>query len=321
MKKILVALLTVLLVSTMCFGFAGCALLEMFDDNKNVVDLGDGETAVKWNLVSNNNKLSNVQNAYFEFDSKNFKYYEDGVLKKQGEHHITYEGPENTISPLTLVLNFGKDDDGFRIFDYLECYTEDTKEGLHQFTIMSEGYHIDPPRAGGVPVRDYHLSSMPYAFGTYVKEGTTETAYKNGKANYLNCAKLDGTFVDELGNSFYFANNSFCSDPQGVSYTIYMRYENATTGTFVEGTIKMSQYEDWDTKEMHSCALIYVMHGENEPTAESGISVEADYQLEDFDLGDNMFTLGFGEYFDEESTCTFDPTHFVGGTYNKVMEN
>ncbi|MBQ4272446.1 MAG: hypothetical protein IJB95_02185, partial [Clostridia bacterium] len=89
MKKILVALLTVLIVSTMCFGFAGCALLEMFDDNKNVVDLGDGETAVKWNLVSNNNKLSNVQNAYFEFDSKNFKYYEDGVLKKQGEHHIT----------------------------------------------------------------------------------------------------------------------------------------------------------------------------------------------------------------------------------------
>lgn len=317
MKKILVVLLATLLLCTTCFALCGCGLLEIFDDNGDVVDLGNGETPVKWNLVSNSNKLRPVYSAYFEIDSKTFKYYENDVLKKQGQHHITYSGPTNTISPLTIVLNFGEDD-GFRIYDYLECYTEDGKTDLKQFTIMSEGYHVETVRVGGVPVRDYHLSNMPYAFGTYVKEGATPYTYQNGKANYLDCAKLDGTFVDEIGNSFYFANNAYCSDDQDVSYSIYMRYENVTEGTFVEGIIKMSWYEDWDTGEVRNCALVYVTHGENEPAIESGTYAMADYSLENFVLGNNSISLGFGKYFDEQSACTFNPTHFVGGTYNKI---
>ena len=63
-----------------------------------------------------------------------------------------------------------------------------------------------------------------------------------------------GNFVDDNGNKFYFANNSYSSDPESVSYTVYMRYENKLNNTFVEGTIRMSYYEDFYTKEKHNVA-------------------------------------------------------------------
>ena len=204
MKKIL----AVLLIMIMAFGLTGCALAELFGDKDNVVDLGDGKRAVKWNLVINDNDLIPVESAYFEFDQDSFKYYENGQLKKEGTHRITYFGVENAISPLHLNLNFGKDETGFSVYDYIDCYTEDGEDDLHQFTIISEGYHIQTERSGGVPVRDYHLSDMPYAMGTYLKEGATQYEYQNGKVNYLGSAKLDGKFCDEKGNSFYFVNNS-----------------------------------------------------------------------------------------------------------------
>lgn len=315
MKKIV----TVLLVLSMLFALSGCALFEMFEDKENVVDLGNGEESVKWHLVSNNNAYRAVESAYFEFDAEGFKYYEDGALKKEGTHRITYFGTENTISPLHINLDFGQDENGFSVFDYLDCYTEDTKENLHQFTIMTEGYHINPVRSGGVPVRDYHLSDMPYAFGTYVKEGAEQYTYENGKANYLNCAKLDGSFADDAGNKFYFANNSYSSDSQSVHYRVYMRYENHVNNTFVEGTIKMSWYEDWDTDERHDVAIIYVMHGDGEPAEEAGVSASADYQLLDFVLGDDG-SLSFvsASYFYDNQECDYDPANFIAGTYRKA---
>ena len=315
MKK----LFSVFLALALLLGLSGCAFSELMHDGDNVVDLGNGKESVKWNLVSHDNAYSTVEEAYFEFDKDSFRYYEDGVLKKEGTHRVTYYGVENTISPLHLNLNFGKDDSGFSVYDYIDCYTEDAKDDLHQFTVISEGYHVETERSGGVPVRDYHLSEMPYAFGTYVKEGATPYEYRNGKANYLGCARLDGTFVDDAGNKFYFTNNSYSSDPNSSSYTVYMRYESKANGTFVEGTIGPSYYEDFDTNERHDIALIYVMHGEWEPGAEPGTAVFADYQLIDFLFdGDDSFTFGGAAYFDEASECDYDPTHFIPGTYHKV---
>lgn len=312
-------LFSAFLAFALLFALSGCAFGELIGNNDNVVDLGNGEELVRWNLVSQNNEYSTVKEAYFEFNEKTFRYYEDGVLKKEGGHRITYYGVENEISPLHLNLNFGNDDSGFSVYDYVDCYTEDAKDHLQQFTVISEGYHVETERSGGVPVRDYHLSEMPYAFGTYVREGATPYEYQNGKANYLGCARLDGTFVDDAGNKFYFANNSYSSNPNSASYTVYMRYESKANGTFVEGTIGLSYYEDFDTKERHDVALIYVMHGEWEPGEEQGTSVFADYQLMDFLFdGDASLTLAGAAYFDEASECDYDPTHFIPGTYYKV---
>lgn len=318
MKKILIFILAL----SMMVSLSGCALMELLGDEENVVSLGEGSQSAKWHLVHNDNEYSEVESAYFEFSEDTFKYYEDGALKKEGTHRITYNGVENTICPLHLNLNFGKDSSGFSVFDYIECYTEDDRDALRQFTIMSEGYHIEPLRDGGVPIRDYHLSDMPYAFGTYVKESSEQYTYKNGKANYLNCAKLDGTFVDENGNKFYFVNNSYSSDPESVSYTVYMRYENKANDSFVEGTIYMSWYEDFYTDEHHNVAMIYVTHGEGEPAAESGVSVDADFELMDFDFHEgDTFSFDCGKYFGDNKECEYNPDNFIGGTYTKVSEN
>ena len=315
MKK----LFSVLLALSLLLGLFGCAFVEMLENDKNVVDLGNGEEAVRWHLVSHNNEYSSVKEAYFEFDEKTFRYYEDGVLKKEGGHRITYYGVENEISPLHLNLEFGQDESGFSVFDYLDCYTEDAKDNLRQFTIISEGYHVKTVRSGGVPVRDYHLSEMPYAFGTYVKESSEPYTYQNGKADYLGVSRLDGTFVDETGNKFYFTNNSYSSNPQSVSYTVYMRYENKVNGTALEGTVHLSYYEDFDTGERHDVALIYVMHGEGEPGEETGTSVFADYELMDFVLdGEDTLTFAYAQYFTETPECEYDPSGFLGGTYRKV---
>ena len=317
MKKVL----ALCLIWVLALSLSGCGIFDMLNDDKDVVDLGGGDTYVRWNLVWNNNEYRPVQSAYFEFNEDNFKYYENGVLKKEGTHRITYSGVENTISPLHIDLNFGNDKNGFAVYDYLDCYTEDSKENLHQFTILTEGYHIEPVRTtGGVPVRDYHLSDMPYAFGTYVKEGTTQYTYANGKVNYLNCAKLDGTFCDENGNKLYFANNAFSSKAgnEYARYTIYMRYENNQNNTVVEGTIFLSFYEDFDSGKPHDVAMIYVLHGDREPGVESGTSAEADYLLMDFTFGDGgSITFAYGEYFYDNQECDFNPSNFVGGTYYK----
>lgn len=319
---------TIKLLSSIIFSFSltslnSCALGEFFKNNEAIVDLGNGDRSIKWNLVVNDNKYHTVESAYFEFNNKNFKYYEDGKLKKEGTHRITYAGETGYTSPLHLNLDFGKNESGLSLFDYIDCYTEDKKENLHQFTIIREAYHITPLRSGGVPVRDYHLSEMPYAFGTYLKESSERETYKNKKVNYLNCSYLDGTFMDEKGNKFYFLNNSYsyhAKENEYAKYTINMRYENNQNSTFIEGTIFLSYYNEFDTNKYHDVAMIYVLHGEGEPAKERGVSVLADYQLLDFTFNEsNSFSFTSGSYFSDNKECDYNPSNFIPGTYNKVM--
>ena len=318
MKKVLVSIL----LFTVGLFLAGCDLIEQID-NKNVVDLGNGEKSIRWNLVLNDNKYRPVESAYFEFNNEMFKYYEDGILKKEGTHRITFFDINENNAPLHLNLQFGTDDTGLSIYDYIDCYTEDSKENLHQFTIISEGYHIRPLRGGGVPIRNYYLSNMPYALGTYIKEGTEYYSYKNGKVDYLGCSKLNGTFIDEKGNTLYFVNNSYSSKYESAEYskyTIYMRYENNENNTYIEGTIKLSYHEE--TSEVCDSALIHVMHGESEPAEESGTYAFPDYELIGFKfISDDIIEFTSGDYFYDNRECSFDPTNFVGGKYIKVNIN
>lgn len=316
MKKLCTLFLALALLCSLC----GCALSEWLHDKDNVVSLGDGNTFVKWHLACNDNAYSTVRSAYFEFNESTFRYYEDGVLKKEGTHRITYYGAEGFVSPLHLDLQFGKDGSGLSVFDYVDCYTEDARDALCQFTVIREAYHIDAPRSGGVPVRDYHLSDMPYAMGTYVREGAQRRDYQSGKANYLGCAALDGTYLDEAGNLFYFLNNSYAYDPESTSYTVYMRYENRAEGSFVEGTVQLSYYEDFLSGTPHNVALIYVTHGHNEPSPSEDEPLLADFQLMDFNLGeDASFTFLNGSHYADPPACDFDPTHFAGGAYRKAV--
>ena len=60
-------------------------------------------------------------------------------------------------------------------------------------------------------------------------------------------------------------------------------------------------------------------HGEGEPAAESGKSVDADFELMDFDFGEDSFSIASGILFAESTESEFDPAHFAGGVYRKVQ--
>ena len=311
-----------LLLPIIAMSLSSCAFFEFQEADKLVVDLGEGDNFVKWSLVENDNEYRPVQSAYFEINKDTIKYYEDGNLKKQGNARILYYGLDNETRPLTIALKFGLNEDGFDPYDELVCYTEDAKESVHQFTIMAEGHRVKALRNGGVPVRDYHLSEMPYAFGTYVKEGTERTAYiKPEKVNVGEAAKLKGTFIDESNNKFYFLNNSLFRK-NGYYYTSscrYFRYENKENNTFIEGTIALSVIDSWEFKREVSFAKLWVLHGQSEPAKEKGVTLEPDYHLVDFLFQDeNTLSFSDARYFYENQECDWDPANFVVGTYVRV---
>lgn len=315
MKKFILELLLPVIALTL----SGCAFLEFAKNDKLVVDLGDGDTFVKWNLVENYNEYRPVQSAYFEINKDTIRYYENGNLKKEGNARILYNGFDNETRPLTIALKFGMDENGVDAYDELVCYTEDAKESIHQFTIMAEGYHVKALRMGGVPVRDYHISEMPYAFGTYVKEDT-ECSYYRGPSEIKvrEATKLKGTYVDASENKFYFLNHN-CYREDGYYYTssnIYFRYENNIKNTFLEGTIRLSYYDSHELNRRVDTALLYVMHGQSEPSSEKGVVLEPDYQLLDFSfLEDGSLSFSEGTYFYDVRECDWNPANFVPGTY------
>ncbi len=301
------------LLSILTSSLAGCAFFEFADNQKYVVDLGNGESYIKWNLVENNNEFHPVSSAYFEFSKDSFKYYENGLLKKEGKNSAKYFGIDDGVTQMTICLNTINSirDDG-----RLYCFTEDEKNDLHQFTIRSMGYQIQPVRTGGVPVRDYHLSNMPYAFGTYVKEGSQRYTYQHEKI----APNYNGTFVDRSGNQFYFANNSYKSNASFTEYTVYFHYENATTLKPVEGTLSFSEYDDWELGH-RKVALLYVMHGQSEASKEKGVSEFPDYELKDFTYDETSNSISFTEakYFDD-AECDYLPSNFVAGSYTKTQQ-
>ena len=304
----------VIVFPLVALSLSGCALFEMAENEQYNVDLGNGDNYIKWNLVENNNEYHAVTSAYFEFSKDNFRYYEDGSLKKEGKSSVKYFGLEDPTTQMTIRLNTTDTvyDDG-----RLYCFTEDDKDDLHQFTVWQMGYQIKPVRTGGVPVRDYHLSEMPFAFGTYVKEGSERYNYKHKRLS----AEFNGSFVDESGNKFYFVNNSYKND-SGASYDscmMYFRYENNVNHIFIEGTISTTEYDDWELGK-RKAALLYVMHGQSEPSKEKGVAEFPDYELKDFylDVTTNSLSFTSANYFDDQE-CSYSPATFIAGTYTKVV--
>ena len=302
-----------LFIPLMTLSLSGCAFFETAENKQKVVDLGDGDSFVKWSLVENNNEYHQVQSAYFEISKDTIKYFEDGTLKKEGEVNAVYFGAESTTSPLVIQLEFSVNE-----YDNLYCFTEDEKEDVHQFTIMAEGYKVKALRLGSVPIRDYHLSEMPYAMGTYVKEGSERYAYKNSTDKDITADKLRGSFVDTSGNKFYFLNNCFYQQNGYylLNANVYFRYENKANDVFLEGTIRLSYYDSWELNRKVDVAILYVMHGQSEPAAEKGVVLDPDYHLIDFIFAqDGSLSFSEGSYFYDVRECDWDPSNFVPGTY------
>ena len=173
MKKII----SLIIVFVTVFGLSGCAFFEIFDDNSDVVDLGEGESYVRWNLVENDNEYSTVESAYFEFNSESFKYYEDGALKKEGTHRITYSGVENTSETSDYsgwVYDTGVYGDGL---DGLTFTIHSSSARGTVITLESGSITIELQRNGhtGITNLDFSNADLPIASASVESDGTTWT--------------------------------------------------------------------------------------------------------------------------------------------------
>ena len=101
-------------------------------------------------------------NTYFDIDGSkgNFtlKYYENGVLKKEGQFQRIVTRPEK-VGKFADNLHFNvKCGDSY---EHISTYTE-SFDPINQFRIVEEYSGSD---------RKYYLSELPFAMGTYVREG------------------------------------------------------------------------------------------------------------------------------------------------------
>lgn len=116
----------------------------------------------KFVLHDNIDKRYEYHDTYFEFNGAkgffNFKYFENGALKKEGKigkivSHADRIG--SWSNNLHFSLEVGKTN------EHISTYTE-SFEPLNQFRILEEYSGFD---------HRYFLSELPYVMGTYVREG------------------------------------------------------------------------------------------------------------------------------------------------------
>ena len=162
------------------------------------------EMTGRWDLVDNQNQLSDVQSAYFVFNGTrkvmSVEYYENDVLV----HKTTFKGVFNgkgDTNPLCLVLQDPNYDGSSKGDRDLWAYTEDKQEDLQQFTIVYQEYYHGLVR-GMIDNYPYHLDNCPVAFGTYLKEGKTFKPYEEPQKpiSYM----LNGFFVNEESESYFY---------------------------------------------------------------------------------------------------------------------
>ena len=200
MSKLLVLLLTAFLLT-------GCGLTsDIFGGDTDTVHKKSYKPITgKFVLYEALDTRVEHVDTYFEFDGSesNFsmKYYEDGVLKKEGtfQRIVTYSDYIG-LTKDNLHLNV-KCKDGI---EHIGAYTESFSP-LNQFRIVEEYNGSD---------EKYYLSELPFVMGTYVRDGefykeeTIITAEKNYLVptieNYTAC--MNGKYALDDDHYFYFVN-------------------------------------------------------------------------------------------------------------------
>ena len=191
----------------------------------------------KFVLHDNLDKRYSYTDTYFVFNGTKgdftMKYYENGELKREGNFNkiVTYEDRIGTWSD-NLHLNIKIDS---KTYDHISTYTE-SLEPLNQFRILEEYKGFD---------ERYYLSELPYAMGTYVREGEqfVEEKYHNNEPDRIVPTEedftvaLNGTFKLDDDHYFYFLNpRGWCMPGySGYFYDSYWQYFAPTLEKPVEG--------------------------------------------------------------------------------------
>ena len=221
MKNTLKFLCLSLLTTVLC----GCPMPWEKDDDVNHYRYYEPITG-KFVLHDWLDKRNDYYDTYFIFDGsqENFsmKYYENGELKKEGKFaKILSKVDEIGKWTNNLHLNV---EVGNNVFDHISTYTESFSP-INQFRILEEYKGFD---------ERYYLSELPYALGTYVREGEEykEEAYHTNTDDVLlpNDHRFntgfEGTFKMDDNHYFYFLSPRGWSLPDnfGYFYDSYFQY-------------------------------------------------------------------------------------------------
>ena len=211
----LLALLTLgtalLCASCSLFGGSDGTVEQMFDEMT--------EMSGKWICYDVNGQ---VTDAYFVFDgakgAMTFAYYEGGRRVRGGVFRGVYRGEDKEV---LWPLSLGFDGQNGNKRDWIHAYVDDFKSDFTQFTVIQE--ERDKTPVDGVPQAHlYRMSELPFAFGTYVREGSTP---KESRRNFQNADRYvipNGTYASEDGSTWTFLSN--CSAQGNL-----VRWQKGTT--------------------------------------------------------------------------------------------
>ena len=235
------------LIPLLSLCLTGCGLLEaLFEKDTDVIHTKSYEPATgKYVLYEALDKrITDISNTYFDIDGKNMtlKYYENGVLKKDGEiqkllTRSDYIGYYSDV--LHFNVKIGK------TAEHISCYTESI-DPINQFRIIEEYYNPGDAL--------YYLSELPYIMGTYVREGeafVAEQPHKNDK-DYLTpddenfTAAINGKYALDENHYFYFLNPRGWATPNGKFHESFFQYYSSKLDKPIEGFIWGYSAEDID---------------------------------------------------------------------------
>ena len=234
MKRILSFLLVYLLLMSMP-ALVGCNSLFGTDDGVDkLFDRCDALTG-KWILYDP--VANHPTDTVFVFDGTEgkmrFSYYVNGALVRDGAFRAVYRGEGKTVAT-PFSIGFEIKDSQNR--DWLDCYVDDFKTEFTQFTVMREERDLPNNTPTGVPqAHVYRISELPFAFGTYVKEGADIKANKNNFMYADDYIIPAGTYENESGAKFTFLGDHY-------RFGMMLRYENGDD--IREGVYTLSPEKD-----------------------------------------------------------------------------
>ncbi len=246
MKKFTYVLLAIA-IAVSCLTLAGCEALSnlLGGGGDNSFTKSYEPITGKFYLYSSPDARVDCSNTYFDIDGTkgNFslKYYENGALKKQGVFRKILTRPEK-IGYWSNNLHFNvKCDDGS--FEHIGTYTE-SFEPIDQFRIIEEYNGTDDTR--------YFYSELPFALGTYVRQGkdfVPESANKNNPDltnptldNYT--YDLNGKYQMDEEHYFYFVNPFGYVIKDGPLMDAYFQYYAPGLDKPLEGFAHGVTYKD-----------------------------------------------------------------------------
>ena len=248
MKKLLSLILTIILLSA-SVALVGC---DMLGDMLGGSDSDTSHTKEyqpitgKFYLYQSADARIDTSNTYFEIDGSkgNFslKYYEKGILKKQGvfQKVNTYKEKIGYWCD-NLHLNL-KCDDG--TYEHICAYTE-SFEPLDQFRIIDE-------YSGGREEYRYLYSQLPFVLGTYLREGATFVEEQPNKNDVDRTkptledytAELNGKYQLEENCYFYFVCPRGYVIKNGPYIDCYFQYYAPNLDKPLEGFAHGVTYKD-----------------------------------------------------------------------------